>query len=60
MKTKCATQLKDFQHKVSKQIVENTRANTIIVGVLNVKTMARKKKTTKSPRQNKSNKTLHH
>ncbi|TXT65681.1 MAG: hypothetical protein BAJALOKI1v1_390001 [Promethearchaeota archaeon] len=60
MKIKCANQLKDFQHKVSKQIVENTKANTIIVGELNVKTMARKKKTTKSPRQNKSNKTLNH
>ena len=60
MKSKCANQLKDFQHKISKQIVENTKANTIIVGDLNVKTMARKKKTTKSPRQNKANKTLNH
>jgi putative transposase len=59
MKSKCANQLKDFQHKISKQIVENTKANTIIVGDLNVKQMARKKKTT-TPRQNKANKTLNH
>ncbi|TFF98945.1 MAG: transposase [Promethearchaeota archaeon] len=60
MKSKCANQLKDFQHKISKQIVENTKANTIIVGDLNVKSMAKKKKTTKSPRKNKANKTLNH
>lgn len=60
MKSKCANQLKDFQHKISKQIVENTRANTIIVGELNVKTMGKKKKTTTSPSQNKANKTLNH
>ncbi len=60
MKSKCSNQLKDFQHKISRQIVENTRANTIIVGDLNVKTMARKKKTTTSPRQNKANKILNH
>ncbi|MHA1620001.1 MAG: RNA-guided endonuclease TnpB family protein, partial [Promethearchaeota archaeon] len=52
--------MKDFQHKISKQIVENTKANTIIVGDLNVKHMARKKKSTKSPRMNKSNKILNH
>jgi len=60
MKEKCANQLRDFQHKISKQVVENTKANTIIVGELNVKQMARKKKTTTSPRKNKANKTLNH
>lgn len=60
MKRKCAYQMKDFQHKISKQIVENTKANTIIVGDLNIKQMAKKKNTTKSPRLNKSNKTLNH
>ncbi|MGV9204553.1 MAG: RNA-guided endonuclease InsQ/TnpB family protein [Promethearchaeia archaeon] len=60
MRSKCANQLKDFQHKISKQIVENTKANTLIVGDLNVKQMARKKKSTKSPQQNKANKTLNH
>ncbi|MHA1744957.1 MAG: RNA-guided endonuclease InsQ/TnpB family protein [Promethearchaeota archaeon] len=60
MKRKCSYQMKDFQHKISKQIVENTKANTIIVGDLNVKRMAKKKKTSTSPRQNKINKTLNH
>ncbi len=60
MKSKLVYQMKDFQHKISKQIVENTKANTIIVGDLNVKQMAKKKSTTKSPRQNKANKTLNH
>ncbi|GAG91463.1 unnamed protein product, partial [marine sediment metagenome] len=39
MKRKQANQLKDFQHWLSKQIVENTKANTIIIGDLNVKKM---------------------
>ncbi|MBD3196838.1 MAG: IS200/IS605 family element transposase accessory protein TnpB [Candidatus Lokiarchaeota archaeon] len=60
MNSKCANQLKDFHHKISKQIVENTKAHTIIVGDLGVKTMARKKKPTTSPRQNKAHKTLNH
>ena len=60
MKRKCVYQMKDFQHKISKQIVESTKANTIIVGDLSIKQMAKKKKTTKSPRQNKTNKTLNH
>ena len=60
MQRKCAHQMKDFQHKISKLVVENTKANTIIVGDLNVKKMAKKKSTTKSPRQNKANKTLNH
>jgi len=33
-------QLKDFQHKLSKKLVENTKANTLIVGELAVKAMA--------------------
>ena len=60
MKRKCAKQMQDFQHKISKQIVENTKANTIIIGDLNVKNMAKKKKGTGSALQNKINKTLHH
>jgi len=44
MKRKCANQIKDFQHKLSKKIVENTKANTIIVGELDIKQMASKKK----------------
>ena len=60
MKSKCANQMRDFQHKISKTIVENTKANTIIVGDLNVKRMTKKKKTSNSQRKNKSNRTLNH
>lgn len=38
-KRKSANQLKDFQHKLSRKIVDNTKANTIIVGDLSVKDM---------------------
>jgi len=41
---KQANQLKDYQHKVSKKVVENTKANTIIIGDLNVKAMSKSKK----------------
>ncbi|MCE7744729.1 MAG: IS200/IS605 family element transposase accessory protein TnpB [Candidatus Heimdallarchaeota archaeon] len=41
---KQTNQQKDFQHKTSKKIVENTKANTIIIGDLNSKDMSRKKK----------------
>lgn len=43
MKTKQSSQIKDFQHKLSKKIIDNTKANTIIVGNLNVKDMAKSK-----------------
>jgi putative transposase len=39
---KCNNQLKDFQHKVSKTIVFNTRANNLILGNLSVKKMIQK------------------
>ena len=39
-KRKCSRQTRDFQHKLSRRIVENTKANIIIVGDLNVKGMA--------------------
>jgi putative transposase len=39
MHKKSANQRKDFQHKLSRKIVENTKANTIIVGDLDVKEM---------------------
>jgi putative transposase len=60
MKTKCSNQLKDFQHKTSNKIVNNTKANTIIVGDLNLKKMAKRKKGTGSSLQNKKNRTLSH
>jgi putative transposase len=44
-------QTRDFQHKLSKKLVENTRANTIIVGELEVKHMAQSKKVPKPMRQ---------
>ncbi len=37
MKRKSSNQGKDFDHKLSRRLVENTKANTIIVGDLNVK-----------------------
>ncbi len=57
---KRTNQLKDHQHWLSKQIVENTKANTIIIGDLNIKQMARKKKGTGNRRKTKANKTLNH
>ncbi|MBD3255353.1 MAG: IS200/IS605 family element transposase accessory protein TnpB [Candidatus Lokiarchaeota archaeon] len=60
MMRKCTNQLRDFQHKISKQVVENTKANTIVVGKLEVKKMARKKKGTGNARRTKANKTLNH
>jgi len=43
-KRKSANQLKDFQHKLSRNIVDNTKANTIIVGKLAVKKMCQQNK----------------
>ncbi|MCJ7649644.1 MAG: transposase [Candidatus Lokiarchaeota archaeon] len=60
MKHKCVNQLRDFQHKISHQIVMNTRANTIIIGDLNVKQMAKKRKGTGNGRKTKARKTLNH
>jgi putative transposase len=45
-KRKCSRQTRDFQHKLSRRIVENTKAKTIIVGDLNVKGMAQSAKAT--------------
>jgi len=44
IKRKCANQLKDFQHKLSRKIIDNTKANTIIIGDLSIKDMSKKKK----------------
>ncbi len=40
---KCSNQIKDIQHKFTRKMVDNTRANTIIVGDLDVKEMAQYK-----------------
>ncbi len=60
MRQKLTNQLRDFQHKVSKVVVRNTRANTFIVGDLAVKRMARKKAASVCQRQNAATRTLHH
>ena len=41
MSRKKSNQIKDFQHKLSRKIVENTQANTIIVGDLAVQDMTK-------------------
>jgi putative transposase len=43
MTRKRGDQLRDFQHKTSLMIVQNTKANTIVLGDLNVKGMAQSK-----------------
>jgi putative transposase len=53
-KRKCANQLRDFQHKLSIKLVKNTRANTIIVGILNAKELSKRSKGDK-----KTDKSLH-
>jgi len=60
MKRKCANQRINFQHTISKKIVEKTKANTIIIGDLHLKDMAKKKKNTGNARKNKALKTLNH
>lgn len=66
MSRKKANQVKDFQHKLSKTMVENTKANTIIVGDLSVQQMAqpkvkdgvKQKKTKQKKGQNRSTQSL--
>ena len=60
MRHKLTNQLRDFQHKVSKVVVTNTRANTIVIGNLDVKAMVRKKKATGCRKQDAATRTLHH
>ncbi|MGM0771301.1 MAG: RNA-guided endonuclease InsQ/TnpB family protein, partial [Halobacteriota archaeon] len=54
MKRKSSNQLKDNQHKITKRIVENTDANVIVMGKLDVKQMASSK-----PGDRKYNKGIH-
>jgi putative transposase len=37
---KCSDQIRDYQHKLSRKMVDNTKANTIVMGQLAVKEMA--------------------
>ncbi len=46
-KRKCSNQIRNFEHKLSRKMIDNTRANTIIIGDLNVKSMAQSEKTNK-------------
>ncbi|MFX0066324.1 MAG: RNA-guided endonuclease InsQ/TnpB family protein [Candidatus Hermodarchaeota archaeon] len=59
MVRKQAHQLRDFHHKISKVVVTHTRANTLIVGDLNVKQMAGQAKPG-NPHHSKAQKTLHY
>lgn len=43
-KRKCSNQIKDFQHKQSRKLVDNTRAHTFIIGDIDVKRMPKSKK----------------
>jgi putative transposase len=60
MRRKLTNQMYDFQHKVSKVVVTNTRATTLIIGDLGVKKMARKKTATGCPRRDQAMRTLNH
>lgn len=44
MKRKSSNQLKDFQHKLSRKVINNTRANTIVLGKLETKKLSHKNK----------------
>ena len=55
MKTRLKFQMKDFQHKISKVCVQNTKSNVLIVGKPTVKKMAKSK-----PNHKKARKTLNH
>ncbi len=58
MKRKSANQLRDFQHKLSRKIVDNTKSNTIIVGDLSVKDMSKKSNKIENLSK-KANKSIH-
>ncbi len=51
---KRSNQIKDIQHKLSRRMIDNTRANTIIIGDLDVKEMAQSRKATKGLNKKKS------
>jgi putative transposase len=60
MRQKLTNQLRNFQHKISKVVVTNTRANTLVVGDLQVKRMAKKKRASGCRRKDKAKRTLNH
>jgi putative transposase len=60
MKQKCAFQMRDYQHRISNKIINNTRANTLIIGDLNLKHMVKKQKGSGNRLKAKARKTLHY
>ncbi|MFX1407819.1 MAG: RNA-guided endonuclease InsQ/TnpB family protein [Promethearchaeota archaeon] len=60
IKKKCKNQMQDYQHKISNKIIKNTRANTIIIGDLDVKKMVKKQNEIGNRQNNKARKTLNH
>lgn len=42
-----SNQLKDFQHKLSNKLINNTKANTIIIGKLPTKAIGQNKNTSR-------------
>jgi putative transposase len=47
-KKKCSDQIRDYQHKLSRKMVDNTKANTFVIGDLQVKHMAQSDRATSS------------
>ncbi len=60
MRHKLTNQLWDFQHKISKVVVSNSRANTFILGNLDVKHMVHKHKIKDYRPKNSAVRTLNH
>jgi putative transposase len=60
MVRKLASQLKDFQHKISKVVVTNTKAKILIFGKPNIKKLARNTGGTGNAKTSKQKKTLHY
>ena len=58
IKRKCSNQAKDWQQKQSKNFVQNTKANTIIVGDLSPKQMVKNGKNTGKGKINKYHKSI--
>jgi putative transposase len=58
MMKKQSNQNRYYLHNLANKLLKNTRANTIIVGDLDLKQMAKKKKGTGKKWKNKANKTL--
>ncbi|MFX1319892.1 MAG: RNA-guided endonuclease InsQ/TnpB family protein [Promethearchaeota archaeon] len=60
MYRKLANQMRDFQHKISKVVITNSRAHTFIIGNIAVKSMAQRRRTSEGRRRCKAIRTLNH